>query len=213
MHIQLPASIDGSRREVVTALIADLALVAGVRAVVVGGSHARGTAVPSSDVDLGLYYVDAAPFAIEQIRYIANRWSAPHSTVVTNFYEWGPWVNGGAWLRTTSGRVDLLFRSIDDVKRTLAEAVAGTCHRHYDQQPAHGFYSVIYLAEIADCWIVTDPHSAISRLRHRAGAVRLKGHRAFGTSGKPGAAAFGVGYFDAPAVGGDCRARRRFLRA
>ena len=32
--------------------------------------------------------------------------------VVTNFYEWGPWVNGGAWLTIAGQRVDFLLSQL-----------------------------------------------------------------------------------------------------
>jgi hypothetical protein len=34
-------------------------------------------------------------------------------------YEWGQWVNGGAWIHTPAGKLDLLYRNIDQVKRVL----------------------------------------------------------------------------------------------
>ena len=43
------------------AIAARLAAEPGVVAVVLGGSQARGTAAPDSDVDLGLYYDPASP--------------------------------------------------------------------------------------------------------------------------------------------------------
>ena len=44
----------------------------GVAAVVLGGSVARGNADARSDVDLGLYYDPARPFAVPALREIAR---------------------------------------------------------------------------------------------------------------------------------------------
>jgi hypothetical protein len=90
--------------------------------------------------------------------------------VVTDFYEWGPWVNGGAWIRIAGGKLDLLYRCIEHVERTLDEAERGIHHHHYGQQPAFGFYSVIYLAETRDCVPLHDPRGVIARLKARVAA-------------------------------------------
>src|SRR5262249_12295785 len=45
----------------VAAIAARLSAIPGVRAVVLGGSRARGTAMPESDVDLALYYEPDEP--------------------------------------------------------------------------------------------------------------------------------------------------------
>ena len=47
---------------------AGLRAVDGVVALVLGGSHARGTARPDSDLDLGLYYRQAAPPDLVAVR-------------------------------------------------------------------------------------------------------------------------------------------------
>jgi predicted nucleotidyltransferase len=44
----------------------------GVKAVVLGGSHAHGRARPESDIDLGLFYSEAAPFSIQSLRELAE---------------------------------------------------------------------------------------------------------------------------------------------
>lgn len=67
----------------------------GVVAVALGGSGARGTHRPDSDVDLGLYY--RAPLDTEALRRLAAELSGD-TVEVTEPGGWGPWVNGGAWL-------------------------------------------------------------------------------------------------------------------
>ena len=48
-----------------------LSCVQGVSAVVLGGSHARGTAGPDSDIDIAIYYHGATPPDINAIRQVA----------------------------------------------------------------------------------------------------------------------------------------------
>jgi predicted nucleotidyltransferase len=50
------------QRELVSVLAMRLGAVRGIRAVVLGGSHARGRAQPGSDIDLGILYSEVAPF-------------------------------------------------------------------------------------------------------------------------------------------------------
>lgn len=85
-----------------------LSPVPGVQAVVLGGSYSRGTARPGSDLDIGIYYSEATPFAIADIRQAAVALSGNAGQEVTDFYRWGPWVNGGGWLHTPHGKVDFL---------------------------------------------------------------------------------------------------------
>lgn len=47
---------DANDEALLTTLVGALAAVRGVAAIALGGSRARGTATPSSDYDIGLYY-------------------------------------------------------------------------------------------------------------------------------------------------------------
>lgn len=151
------------KQQVITTLVQNLVGIPGIRAIVLGGSYAQGTHRPASDVDLGLYYVEQAPFAIDAVRKAAAAISS--EPVVTEFYEWGDWVNGGAWMQTAAGKVDLLYRNLDQVRRVIADAQAGKVTLDYLQQPPYGFPSVIYLAETAICQPLYDPDGLIAGLK------------------------------------------------
>jgi hypothetical protein len=146
-------------------LVDQLRRTPGVAAVVLGGSYASGMHHPASDMDIGLYYLSAHPFSIGDIRRIAENISADEEPTVTGFYEWGAWVNGGAWIHVPQGKVDFLYRNLDQVQRTIAEAKQGVYQHDYDQQPAHGFFSVIYLAETQICIPLHDPDLLITSLK------------------------------------------------
>jgi hypothetical protein len=98
-------------------LVAQVAGVAGVEAVTLGGSRARGTAQPGSDWDFGLYY--RGSIDTEAIRALGY----PGQVVEPG--EWGRIVNGGAWLEVDGERVDLLYRNLDEVEHWVREADAG----------------------------------------------------------------------------------------
>src|SRR5262245_15856355 len=144
-----------------------LGAIRGVRAVVLGGSHARGRAQPGSDIDLGVYYSEAAPFSIQSLRELAEAVNDTAGPVVTDFYGWGPWVNGGAWLTIGGQRVDLLYRNLEQLERVIAEAEAGRYEVHYLQQPPFGFFSGTYLGEVAVCVPLFDPECRLDALKRR----------------------------------------------
>jgi hypothetical protein len=162
--MDVPTNLSPEQQALLSTLTGQLSATPGVKAVVLGGSYARGTQHAGSDLDIGVYYSDAAPFAIDDIRRIAAQ-AAGQSATVTGFYEWGPWVNGGAWLHTPTGKVDFLYRSLDKVEKTIQEAIAGTTYFDYYQQPPYGFHSVIYLAETLICLPLYDPQGALARLK------------------------------------------------
>lgn len=129
-----------------------------------GGSRARGTHRPDSDVDLGLYYegeIDAD--ALEQI---AARWTgAPVS--VARPGDWGPWVDGGAWLSADGTAVDWIFRDLRRVSEQCDRARAGQFGFH--PQPGHplGFLDVAYAGEVATCVPLRDDDGLLASLAAR----------------------------------------------
>ena len=151
----------------VLSLAERLGAVNGIKAVVLGGSHARGRAKPESDIDLGLLYSEAAPFSIQRVRELAESVNDTANPVVTDFYGWGPWVNGGAWLTIGGQRVDFVYRSLEHLERVIAEAEAGRYELDYAQQPPFGFFSATYLGEIAVCVSLFDPEARLEVLKQR----------------------------------------------
>jgi len=104
----------------VAGLASRLAALPGAVAVVLGGSRATGTHRPDSDWDLGLYYrgsvrpLDPAGVA-----------ALGHDGHVSALGEWGPIMNGGAWLTVDGLAVDVLFRDLDVAERRIADAREG----------------------------------------------------------------------------------------
>ncbi len=152
-------------------LIAEIAgTLSGVErmaAVALGGSYARGTQRPDSDIDLGLYYRQDAPFSIQDIKEVASEISDEPQPVVTDFGRWGPWVNGGAWLTVKGQRVDFLYRNLDKLGRVIEECGRGEFESDYYQQAPYGFHSYIYLGELSVCKPLHDPEKVLVYLKER----------------------------------------------
>lgn len=155
------------KRALLEKLVDQLSQIEGVQAIALGGSYASGTQHEASDMDIGLYYSEERPFSIDEIRRVAEDASSREAVTVTGFYEWGSWVNGGAWIHTPQSKVDFLYRNLEQVQRTIAEAQQGIYQHDYDQQPTYGFYSVIYLAETHICIPLFDPDSLIAELKRQ----------------------------------------------
>ncbi len=140
----------------------------GVRAVVLGGSWARGTAGPDSDLDLGIYYQPSAPPSLSELRRLAAELDARAAAAqVTDFGAWGPWVNGGAWLEVDGRPVDWLYRDLERVARVIDDCCAGRLTCDYYLGHPHGFHNHIYLAEVHLCRPLFDPSDALAALKRR----------------------------------------------
>lgn len=161
------AKVPENKRSLIDRLVNQLRQVSGIAAVALGGSYASGKQHTLSDIDLGLYYFEDSPFSIIEIRRIAEQVSAQGAPTVTGFYEWGPWVNGGAWIHTNAGKVDFLYRNLKQVQQTILDAQQGLVYHDYDQQPTYGFYSVIYLAETQICIPLYDPELHLGSLKRQ----------------------------------------------
>lgn len=142
--------------------------VQGIRAIVLGGSRARNTHRPSSDVDLGIYYHPDSPFDLGHLREVATLLDDDHRRdVITDIGGWGPWINGGGWLRIQSHPVDFLYRDLAKIKSIIDDCLEGNVEIVY--QPGHplGFVSSIYLAEVAVCQPLWDPDALVSQLKEK----------------------------------------------
>lgn len=155
------------QRELMSLLSNRLAAIPGIKAVALAGSHARGHAQAGSDIDLGILYSEATPFCVQTVRDLAEEVNDTSGPVVTNFYEWGPWVNGGAWLTVDGQRIDFIYRSLEHLERVIADAEAGRYELDYAQQPPFGFFSATYLGEVAVCIPLFDPEANFDRLKRR----------------------------------------------
>jgi hypothetical protein len=158
-------TIPAEKARLLDAVAAALSNVKNVKAVALGGSHARNTHGPGSDLDVAIYYREATPFRVAEIDAVAKRFSAGGSPTVTDFYEWGPFVNGGAWIDNAICKVDFLYRNLDQLERIVAAAQRGEWDHNFDQQPPFGFRTVTILGEIHIGKSLYDPDNLLGPLK------------------------------------------------
>lgn len=144
--------------EVIKEMADRLAGVPGVSGVMLGGSRARGEHRPESDWDLGVYYRGSIDLA-------ALGALAGPDVEVAGPGGWGPWVNGGAWLRVGGVAVDWILRDLDRVERVWEDCLEG--RYEVGVQPGHplGFWSPCYPGEVALGQVLADPAGELAALR------------------------------------------------
>jgi len=137
-----------------------IAAVPGIVGVVLGGSRARGEHQPDSDVDLGLYY--RPPPDVAALRALAREVAGP-TAQLTEPGAWGPWVDGGGWLSLDDTAVDWLYRDLDRVGRSWADARAGRYAFHAQVGHPLGVPDFAYAGELALGLVLADPSGQLRR--------------------------------------------------
>src|SRR5262245_20195482 len=123
-----------------TDLVDELADTPGAVAVVLGGSRAVASVGEGSDWDLGLYYrgtIDLTGLAKRGTVYPSG--------------AWGRLMNGGAWLRCGSERVDVLLRDLDVVEHWTNRATHGEFEVDALLGYVAGAPTYLLSAELASC--------------------------------------------------------------
>ncbi|MGO9056215.1 MAG: nucleotidyltransferase domain-containing protein [Candidatus Binataceae bacterium] len=180
-----------------------VARIRGIGAVVLGGSHARGTADRHSDIDLGLYYDSRRPFQVGELRRVARELDdRPFPASVTDFGAWGPGVNGGGWLIVGGRHLDFLYREIQAVGTAIEECRRGEPKSVYQLGHPLGFHNQIYAGEVACCRPLFDPKGAVAGLKKLVGRYPVEFRRAV-VKKHLYDAAFEIGIVDKPAARGD----------
>jgi hypothetical protein len=127
---------------------------------------------PDSDTDVGLYY--RSPLDVDRLDRLAKSIAGP-AAMVTAPGGWGPWVDGGGWLKIDGHAVDWIYRDLDRVLAVRADAERGRFGFH--QQSGHplGFPDFAYVGELAlsRIWPIPPASSTEAQSRMRAYPPKL----------------------------------------
>lgn|SRR3954449_607179 len=141
-----------------------VAEVPGVVGVTLGGSRARGEHAEDSDVDLGLYYLP--PLDVDALGVLAREVAGP-DVEVTRPGAWGPWVDGGAWLRIDGTAVDWIYRDLNRVRSCWRTAQRGEFAFHVQVGHPLGVTDFAYAGELALSEVLADPTQELTALQQQ----------------------------------------------
>jgi predicted nucleotidyltransferase len=163
------SGVSESTADAVVARVVDrLGQLDGVSGLVLGGSRARGDAGAEADIDIGVYYRGAAAPDFAALRAAAvDLDDRGEPDGFGSYGEWGPWINGGAWLRVGGFKTDLLLREVERVEAVLAACEKGEVANAYQPGHPHSFVNHIYAGEVHDNVVLFDPEGTLARLRQR----------------------------------------------
>ncbi|MFL1671824.1 nucleotidyltransferase family protein [Paenibacillus dendritiformis] len=152
----------------ISKLVHRLKQINGVRAIVLGGSRARGSHNDNSDIDIGIYYDSSNGLDIPGLQKVATDLDdAGRHNLVTEIGGWGPWINGGGWLVVNHYPVDFLYRDLTQVSTVMQQCHSGEITVDYQPGHPHGFINTIYFSEIALCKVLWDPSGIIGEMKTR----------------------------------------------
>lgn len=151
------------------AVATSLTGVDGVVGVLLGGSRARGDHSPDSDVALGVYY--RPPLDVEALTELARQIASAREpgglVTVTRPGDWGPWVDGGAWLSIDGVPVDWIYRDLDRVHAAWTDACAGRYRFHVQAGHPLGVPDFAYAGEVGLGTVLADPTGELTGLHAR----------------------------------------------
>jgi predicted nucleotidyltransferase len=149
--------------------VAALQIIAGVEAVVLGGSRARGTHNADSDIDIGIYYDSGSHFDLVTLALAAGKLDDDHrENLIAGPGEWGQWVNGGGWLIIDGQHVDFILRDIARVRKSVGECQQGVVSMHYQTGHPHAYMNVMYAGELAVSRLLWDRSGEVGKLKATA---------------------------------------------
>lgn len=132
-------------------IVASLSAVQGVKAICLGGSQSRGEADQDSDYDIGVYYIGDSLDVAALDQCLKELDDGRKDNLLNPPGQWGPWINGGAWITLGGTPVDMLLRDVKRVESVLHDCIEGRITIDYQSGHPFGFVNTIYAAETHYC--------------------------------------------------------------
>ena len=152
---------DSFVEELLSHIVQRLQTVAGIEAV--GGALALGSHT-SHRTWTSASLPDSPPDGRAETRHRRDRRRTPQRHHPP-LHEWGPWINGGGWLKVRGLAVDFLYRDLAQVEQVIDDCRAGEVQIFYQAGHPHGFVTSIYMGEVAVCRPLWDPHGTLQTLK------------------------------------------------
>lgn len=155
-------------KNIVDKIVPILSTVSGIRALVLGGSRARGTHSPASDIDIGIYY-DDSKLDIHGLNKVTSELDDEHrENLVVPPGGWGNWSNGGGWLTIDGCPVDFILRDMARVEKVIEEGQKGIVTIHYQTGHPHAYINIMYMGELAVSKVLWENGTKLSSLKRKA---------------------------------------------
>ncbi|MCQ2978969.1 MAG: nucleotidyltransferase domain-containing protein [Clostridia bacterium] len=146
----------------------ELKEVAGVDAIVFGGSRVIGTAAPDSNVDIGIYYIGDGVLDIEGLNNALTNLDDLHRQGLLAYPgAWGPWLNGGSCIKVDDLIVDISLRNITRVNEVIDACHSGNISIVNQFGHPFGFISSMYLAEVDMCKVLVDKMKNVANMKKK----------------------------------------------
>lgn len=159
------SSLSAKAKDLATALI----FVRGVKAVVLGGSRARGLHRHDSDVDIGIYYDSKQTLDVSALNEVARSHDdLGRKKIVCAPGTWGQWLDGGGDLDSSGRRFELILRDWQRTEYLVRETLEGRIKLYHESGHPFGFPSTICAAEVAVAIPLADPSGDFHALQQQA---------------------------------------------
>lgn len=124
-NMRIPSNhLPSGKSELLKAITNHLRSVQGVQAIVLGGSHARGTARDDSDLDIGIYYAEQHGMVLDGIRDLAQVIALPEKPpTVTTF------INGDRGSTAVPGYRRITGKLISSIRTAIRFVAPFRMHR------------------------------------------------------------------------------------
>ncbi|GAB6085151.1 nucleotidyltransferase domain-containing protein [Alkaliphilus crotonatoxidans] len=140
--------------------------IKGVEGIVLGGSRARGTHRPDSDIDIGIYYDESVGIDIKELNDAASELDDERrSNIIVPPGAWGEWINGGGWLVIEGNHVDFILRDIKRVEGVIQDCSQGKITAHYHTGHPHAYINAMYMGELSISRILYDAKGQLLQMQ------------------------------------------------